>query len=60
MRLCEKEFQSCHFYGELPVVGFVLLELALDEVDFFKGRVCAHLSMIWQVLSLALGITIVS
>ena len=60
MCLCGEEFESSHFYGELSVVGFVLLELSLDEVDFFEGHVCAYLSMIWQVLSLALCITIVS
>ena len=60
MCLCGGEFQSSHFNGELSVVGFVLLELSLDEVDFFEDHVCAYLSMVRQVLSLALSITIVS
>jgi len=60
MCLCGGEFQSNHFYGELSVVDFVVLELSLDEVDFFEGHICVCLSIVRQVLSLALSITLVS
>ena len=59
MCLCQYELQPCHFYCELPMVGFMLVKLALYEVGIFKGHVCALLSVIGHVLTLASSVAIV-
>ena len=59
MRLSQYELQPCHFYCELPMVGFMLVQLVLDEVGVFKDHVRALLLMVRHILPLASCIAIV-